>query len=552
MKKPVIAIGLDAADPSLIEQWMDRGHLENISRLREQGTYARLENLDYYRAETPWTTFLTGCSPQKTGYWSPIKFYPETYDAKLVEAYDFKEYRPFYALGDDFRVAVFDMPHAQVVDGVNGIQVMAWGAHSPQGPSASQPASLLQEIIDKHGSHPGLHNDHANCFDRAALERLQGILETGIARRAEICKDLLQQEQWDLFLTIFGETHAAGHFMWHLSQPDHPLYETLGEKGANDRMLAVFKAIDRAIGEILTAAPEDAHIIVFSAHGMGTNVMDVPSGTFLPEFLYRYSFPGRYGIAKGEAGTPVADPITQCKKNSWAWEVWSSKDDPNPLRRFLRREAPYRVFKRIEPFLGSSPQPDLVSPQKLNEQSNPMSFQPAEWYKPCWSKMKAFALPSFSEGYVRINLQGREAQGIVAPEDYEAVCDEISQKLYALKDARTGTPMVKRIVRMRQSPSDRDPKLPDADLAVIWQEEYAADTVDSPEYGRIGPVPHFRTGSHRAEGFFIGKGPGIEAGSNLPVSRSFDLTPTILQLMDAPIPAHCEGKSLIETTVLAG
>ncbi|NEO29046.1 MAG: nucleotide pyrophosphatase [Symploca sp. SIO3C6] len=550
MNKPVIAIGLDAAEPTLIEQWMSQGALPTLSRIREQGTYARLQNFDYYRAETPWTTFLTGCSPKQTGYWSPISFHPNTYEAELVEAYDFAEYQPFYALGEDYRVAVFDIPQSTLSQQVNGIQVLAWGAHSPQTPSHSLPASLFEEIVNKHGVHPGLHKDHVGCYDLDAITRLEDILKTGISRRGAICQELLQQEPWDLFLTIFGETHAAGHFMWHLGQRNHPLYEALGSRASKDSMLEVFKAIDQAIGEILTKAPSDAHIIVFSAHGMGVNVMDLPSGTFLPEFLYRFSFPGKFGLTSGELGTSPDSPITSLKKQSWSWETWSRKYETNPLKRFLRREAPYRVFKHIEPFLGTSEQPDLVSPHKLNEQKNPLSFQPAEWYKPCWKQMKAFALPSFSEGYIRINLQGRESQGIVPPSEYDHLCEEISQKLYRLQDARTGTPMVKKIIRTRQLPTDNHPKLPDADLVVIWQEEYASDVVDSPELGRIGPVPHFRSGSHRSQGFFLASGPAIEPNSSLAPGHSLDLTPTILSLMNAPIPEYFEGKTLLETGVL--
>ncbi|MCA1992686.1 MAG: alkaline phosphatase family protein, partial [Coleofasciculus sp. S288] len=163
MKKPVIAIGLDAAEPKLIEKWMSQGHLKNLRRLHEQGAYTRLKNLDYYRAETPWTTFLTGVSPEKTGYWSPIKFHKDTYDANLVEAYDYAEYSPFYALGEKYRVAAFDIPQTALSDRVNGVQLLAWGSHSPQTPSVSQPASLFRELVNKYGVHPGLHNDHANC-----------------------------------------------------------------------------------------------------------------------------------------------------------------------------------------------------------------------------------------------------------------------------------------------------------------------------------------------------------------------------------------------------
>lgn len=558
MKTPVIAIGLDAADPSLIETWMSQGHLKNLSRLRERGAYARLNNFEYYRAETPWTTFLTGCSPQKTGYWSPVKLYEGTYTVDAIDAYNFAEYPPFYALGDDYRVAVFDMPQTVLSDQAKGLQVLAWGAHSAQTPRHSQPVSLFQELIDKHGDHPAFDKDYADSRDLSALSRVQKSLETGISRRGAICRDLLQREPWDLFLTIFGETHSAGHLFWHLSQPDHPLHRPLGTRASSDALLDIFKAVDIAIGEILSKAPEQAHVLVFSAHGMGANVMDLPSMLFLPELLYRFNFPGKFGLAPGRLDKRPRGPILSTrpllarKERGWSEEVWSLRHDPNALRGFLRGQAPFKLFKLLEPLFGPPLESDLVSYQELRERSDAFWYQPASWYQSCWPRMKAFALPSFSEGYVRINLQGREPQGIVKDSEYDALCDELSQVIYRLKDGRTGKPMVKEVIRTRQAATNRDPKLPDADLVVIWQESYATDVVDSPDLGRIGPVPYLRTGSHRARGFFIAQGPSITPGSSLPVGHALDLAPTILNLMGAPIPQHLEGKPILETSVVVG
>lgn len=551
MKNPVIAIGLDAADPSLIEAWMSQGHLKHLCSLYEQGTYTRLSNFDYYRAETPWTTFLTGCSPQKTGYWAPVKLRQGTYDVEEIGAYNFAEYPPFYALRDDYRVAVFDLPHSKPSEEVNGLQVFAWGAHSPLGHSQSRPAELLHELVKQYGEHPTLHKDHASCLDVAALNRLQKGLEAGISLRSIICQDLLQREEWDLFLTIFSETHSAAHYLWHLSQPDHPLHALLGSRASSgDPLLEVFKAVDQAIGEILTKAPENAYVLVFSGHGMGSNVMDLPSMLFLPELLHRWNFPGRFGIAAGQLGTPPRRPmIGERAKRGSLGAVWSLKHDSNLLRGFLRQNTPTKLFDRLEPFFGTPQQPDLVSPQQLRKHSDPLYYQPASWYKPLWPHMRAFALPSFSEGYIRINLQGREPQGVVATSEYDAVCDELSQQLYLLKDGRTGKPMVKKIVRTRQFATDCDPKLPDADLVVVWQEEHATDVVDSSTLGRIGPVPYFRTGSHRSRGFLMAQGPGIAPGSSLPVGHALDLAPTILNLMGAPIPEYCEGKPLLDACV---
>ncbi|MBD2022192.1 alkaline phosphatase family protein [Leptolyngbya sp. FACHB-36] len=543
MKHPVIAIGLDAADPSIIEGWMAQGHLKTLSRLRDQGAYTRLETFSHYRAETPWTTFLTGCSPKNTGYWSPVKYDEATYGVTDIGAYDFSEYLPFYALGSDYRVAVFDMPQSKLSEQANGPQVLAWGAHSALTPSESLPAHLFQELVTQHGEHPVFNKDHADTRNLPALIELKDHLVTGIHRRAKICQDLLQREPWDLFLTVFGETHSAGHFFWHLSQPEHPLYEVMG-KAAPDLMLETFVEIDRAIGDILSKAPENATVLVFAAHGMGSNVMDLPSMFFLPELMYRFNF-GKPGFAPGKLGAPLPPPKTSFKKRGWLGEVWSLKADSNPVRSFLRQNAPTKVFERLEPLFGASPETDLLAPHTLMAEGDELYFQPARWYQPFWPQMKAFALPSYSEGYIRINLKGREPQGIVEPAEYDALCDELTQLLYNLKDARTGQPMVRGVTRTREHASDRDPKLPDADLVVLWQEDHAADTVDSPELGRVGPVPYLRTGSHRSRGFFLAHGPKVTPGT-LPPGHSLDLAPTILTLLESPIPSYIEGKSLLE------
>ena len=44
-----------------------------------------------------------------------------------------------------------------------------------------------------------------------------------------------------------------------------------------------------------------------------------------------------------------------------------------------------------------------------------------------WSQVRAFALPSDTTGYVRLNLRGRERDGIVSPAAAEALRDEIAQ-----------------------------------------------------------------------------------------------------------------------------
>mgnify|MGYP001799547161 CR=1 FL=1 len=553
MKTPVIAIGLDAADPHLLEQWMAAGKLKNLSQLRQQGAYGHLNNTVNYNqlptetsaTERLWVMFGTGCLPDKTGYWSPIHYsasdYGITHDT-LDGAYDFKQYPPFYALGKDYNVAAFDVPVSRLSTDVCGLQILGWGGHAPHTPSHSQPSEALPRLIEQYGKNPILHKDYGCWWDRAYVQRIKTGLKASVETRAKICQDLLTQENWDLFLTVFGESHTASHDFWHLSQPDHPLYADKSVPG-DDPMLAAFEAIDLAVGDIVEAAPENAHIVVFAVHGMGKNVTDMYSMAFLPEILYRYSFPGKYGIAKGRVGDKCPPPVNPRRK-SWSGEVWLQRDDSTPLNRALMRWGP----SKFDDYLNAGPIPALASPYRLRQQGLALNWMPAMWYSPLWSQMKAFALPAFAAGHIRINLKGRETQGIVDVADYNSVCDEITQLLYGLANARTGQPVVKDVVRTRTDANilSCQAELPDADLVVIWHEQ-PSDVVDSLDLGRIGPVTYYRSGGHRSAGFLLAKGPTIKPGTQIEEGQTVDIGPTIRALMGAPAMANCDGKALFKS-----
>jgi predicted AlkP superfamily phosphohydrolase/phosphomutase len=531
----LIAIGLDSADPRLVEMWAGQGHLPNIARLRDQSAYCSLHGPDLYLSEQAWTLVMTGCESRMTGYWSRWKFDPRTYELRDTGAYDFTEYPPFFALGPGYRCAIFDVPQARISERVSGIQVQAWGARSARTTSCSEPPELLPELVRAHGRHPAFDRDHASHWNPVAVAWLNRALLRGIARRGAICRDLLRRERWDLFFTVFGETHSAGHFFWHLSQ-DHPL----GRRrlaADTDPLLQVFQAVDREIGAILAACP-GADVLVFSPEGMAANSVDLPSTVFLPELLYRFSF-GHHGLTEdGPPNIPPPAPMTTPLALGWHRAIYGLRADSHPVRRRLRRWLPMELSHRWEQW--SSPGPGPAYPGNFGS----LFHQPAVWYSPHWREMKAFALPSIAHGYIRINLRGREANGVVPPENYDLVCDELSAELGGLRDARTGRRLVTKIVRTRASSVRCGPDCPDADLIVFYDSE-PTDVVDSPTFGRIGPVPYGRTGGHLNRGFALVKAERYQPGSTLAQGRVSDLAPTMLALLGAPVPDYCEGAPLV-------
>jgi hypothetical protein len=60
-----------------------------------------------------------------------------------------------------------------------------------------------------------------------------------------------------------------------------------------------------------------------------------------------------------------------------------------------------------------------------------------------WGRTRFFPLPSDVNGYVRVNLARREAQGTVEPgADYEALCGELSEAFLALEAVGSGARVV--------------------------------------------------------------------------------------------------------------
>jgi predicted AlkP superfamily phosphohydrolase/phosphomutase len=167
-----------------------------------------------------------------------------------------------------------------------------------------------------------------------------------------------------------------------------------------------------------------------------------------------------------------------------------------------------------------------------------------------WATTRAFSLLSDTEAWVRINLKGREALGIVEPGDeYEALCTEISEGLKSYVDADTGEPLVRDIVRPQQVFKGRRlAELPD--LIIRWSESPAAGhrAVSSPRYGTIswptpGRNPEGRSGEHRSQGMLIAAGPDVRSGS-IEGGHMLDLAPTILTLLGQTVPDEMDGKPL--------
>lgn len=75
----VVVLGLDGLDPRLVRKWMAEGHLPNLKRLAEEGSFQELATVN--PAETPvaWASFATGANPARTRVFDLLRRHPAGY-----------------------------------------------------------------------------------------------------------------------------------------------------------------------------------------------------------------------------------------------------------------------------------------------------------------------------------------------------------------------------------------------------------------------------------------------------------------------------------------
>lgn len=531
MSKPLFSIGIDAPDEEKLQGFIDSGRLPFLNRIKRNGLYCTHTHTKKYRNERCWFSFLTGINSDKTENsgsvfnCSDYSYYNETSYGKGLYSY-------FYELPSEYQVGVFDLP-TEVSKNLNGFQVTGWGPEINQSSVSSSPPDLIDEIITLYGTDPkaekikvydpitdsyGISSVLPSMYDEENLLTFKDRLIRSITQRKKIILDLIQRQKHDLFVALFPETHVANHMLWHLEYAHlaTPHFQK------HDISLEILTAIDKALAEIYEQLPEESLFSVFTIDSTTTNTMDVTSTMLLPELIYRWCYPGQTALAKGDIDTAPAEPRTDYSQH-WKHEIWSTRSKNAELR--------------------------LDSPTSQQDKHDGLSWNPANWFKPIWKEMKAFALPSVGDGYIRLNIKGREQQGIIDPEDYDKIIRELTGYLKSAINPRTNQKAVKQVIRTRLSAFDIADDAP-PDLIVCWVTDQHIDTLDSPDFGRIGPVPFFRSGGHHPHGTEIQNSMflfsnNMEARWSLDNGKLEDIPATYLDLIGAERPEHFNGRSLL-------
>jgi predicted AlkP superfamily phosphohydrolase/phosphomutase len=549
-----MVIGLDGLEPTLAERLMADGEMPALASLRRRSATFLLDHGPAQRTGLAWEHAASGLSPEAGGRWAAVEFDPTTYAAWQEGA----RFAPWWR-NLDRRTVVFDTPYVDLRRAPGTRGVVGWGVHDPGTSTMSSPSSLLGEFERAFGPYPAARFTYGMPFPSEARTREMGeTLTRAVDTRTRAARWLAERRlpDWDLFVAVVGELHGSVEGLWHGVDASHPLHAHPASAPAAEALLSVHRAVDRMVAGLVEAAG-DAAVVAFNMGGMGANHSDVQSMVLLAELLYRDAFGESLLTLPAEwTASSAAVPVLE-EGRSWseANREWISEPDEPvsapptasyPALRAAARRLPAPVKDLLRGvrrgFVRPRPRPRIDA---LSRQ--PLTWQPAMRYRRYWPRMPAFALPSYYDGRIRINLEGREREGVVKPSDYERTCARLEKLLRECRDPRTGEPSVEAIERSAaKDPLALTPS--DADLLVVWRGVAAA--LEHPVLGTVGPVPLRRTGGHTGpHGFAYLAAPGIEAGDR-GVRSAFDVVPTIATLLGERPPSYVSGTSLLETRAI--
>jgi len=491
---PLVIFGFDAGDAEFIQGCAQEGYLPNISSIMEEGCWGHIGGPDLMSTHGAWLSMFSGVPRHKHGYYFNRQLIPGTYEFQDFSPPD-AGVRPFWShLGrSSKKVAIIDALETNVQTDLQGIQLVNWAIqqqfNTAMASMLAEPATLLDDVRRIAGEMPVIDVYKPGGSITEDFVDYHRLLKR-VEQKGKLCRHLLGLDRYELAVITFVEAHTAAHRLWDY-RPGGMRFNPATSEGSqlSTGIRDVYQAIDREIGLLLKQFSEKPNIVVLSLFGMKD--LQPTSGlieSFCRQLGYHVAPPG---VSKNLAPLALALGII-----------------PQKWRNRVSLFFPLRLQHRLQA-------------QRFLSQTD-------------WNRTTAFPLPGLCSSLIRVNLRGREPNGIVEPgREYEDLLARLETDLRQLVDAGSGKPVIQTVTKTVEVYSC-DPPAVLPDLVVEWKASPRfIDRVLHPKCELVQIAPLYKRSSyHSFQGFFAASGPSIASGAFFGEVPVMDFAPTFFSLLD--------------------
>ncbi len=472
------------------------GMLPNIQALMERGAWAKVDAPPGLGNGALWPSLYTGVNVGNHGRYFFQQIKPGTYEIERVSDESSVRHPPVWKVLSDHgvHVCVIDGVRAPLIENLNGFQLADWATHDPGDAVRSWPPGFAKAVTDTYGANPLGRNVGDYTGSARSYRVLRDRLLTRIKKKTALACDSLRQSGWEFSMISYADPHDIGHMCWHLHEVSHADYDPNWVKKFGDPVKDIYIALDAAVGELLACVDQHTYIVFFSGPGME------PAYT----------------------GNHLLDAVLQ------RLEGITSAQSPGTLtglRAAYKKYIPFPLRRRLEKFVS----------RKTKSSSERLR-----------SRRRYFQIPhNQNSGAIRINVVGREPQGIVNPgEEYDLCCETLCQDLMTLTDVGTGRGVVKEVIKVRGRYHGRYLDwLPD--LLVVWNRHAPIQRVSSTKTGVIQKIcGEPRTGDHSPRCLLIATGPNVVPGEIDSAISVEAIAPTLTEMLGVEL-SDADGVSFL-------
>ncbi len=494
--KKVVLIGLDGGTLDLIIPWVKQGALPSLEKMMKEGVYGKLRSTTPYYSAPAWVSMVTGVQPGKHGIYD--FFRTDTCTKNIVNSRDRKAPAIWKMLTDEAKKSIIvNVPGTFPPEKINGVMITGLLTPSPNS-NYTYPKELKKALVpDKIGYYAleqvAVDDIPKNLTAKYAPEKLADQINKITSSHAQVTMNLMKMDDWDFTMLVFRGTDDAQHLLWN----------------KKELILSCFQKADRYIGEMMEQFP-DATFIIVSDHGFGK-----------PK---KYFYVNNALYNEGYLKT-TADPTHNF----------------NTLLALFFDRFSHLVFR-------------LIPLQKIvrSELGRKLILSGSSQSNIDYAHTKAMYHSVCSRG-IRINLKGKYEHGVVEPEEYDKVRDELINFLKHVTDPETGKRIVKNIYTKEEIYGKNAVNDP-LDVIFDLKEEYGAQELLQPPEGfkeifqsskqklsTISPPGFYDwMGDHRPHGILFMHGKNIK--ENTQVNASIvDIVPTILAMMNVALSLDFDG-----------